>query len=167
MTTEWRPLPEVARAAGVPESTARRHAKGVARDYIPRQAAGRFVLFDLGVAVPVLRRVAQLFHRGRTQDQVAEILAREFRPVAEYEPQEAAVAIGRHEPPQSPGDALAPALAEILAAYNTLRAELAEERQARAALEDKLRVLEAELIQGKRRQREFERAVENRLKPTK
>ena len=100
MTTEWRPLPEVARAAGVPESTTRRHAKGVARDYIPRQAAGRFVLFDMAVAVPILRRVAELFHRGRTQDQVAETLAREFQPVVELEPADAVVAVERHAPPR-------------------------------------------------------------------
>jgi uncharacterized protein involved in exopolysaccharide biosynthesis len=77
------------------------------------------------------------------------------------------VAVERHQPPRDQAQAFAPAVAEIMTAYNQLRAELDQERQARAALEQKLLVLEAELVQGKRRQREFERAVEGRLKPTK
>jgi hypothetical protein len=166
MSTAWRPLPEVARASGVPESTARRYARGVALPYLPTQAAGRYLLFDQAVAVPILRRVAELYHRGRTQDQEVEILAREFMPIMELEAPDAVVAVERHQPPRDPDGGWPAVLRELLTAHNALRAELAEERQARAALEDKLRVLEAELIQGKRRQREFERAVEGRLKPT-
>lgn len=164
---EWRPLPEVARAAGVPESTARRHVRGVAQPYLPAQAAGRYLLFDQAVAVPILRRVAELYHRGRTQDQVAETLAREFQAVVELEPHDAVVAIERHAPPQAPDAGWPAVLREVLATCNGLRAELAEERAARVALEQKLLVMEAELVAGKRRSREFERAVEEKLKPSK
>lgn len=157
-------MTEVARAAGVPESTARRHAKGVARDYLPTQAAGRYLLFDLAVAVPCLRRVAELFRRGRTHEQVAETLAREFPPVVELEAADAVVAVERHQPPRDQAQAFAPALAEIMTAYNQLRAELDQERAARVALEQKLLVLEAELVAGKRRAREFEADLLNRLK---
>ena len=160
--TVWKPLSELARAAGLPESTARRYARGVALPYMMTQAAGRFMMYDLTTAVPILRRVAELFRQGRPQEQVAEILGREFRLVVELEPADTMVVVERHAPPQA--QAFAPALAEILTAYNTLRAELADERQARAALEQKLLVLEAELTQGKRRQREFERAVDAKLK---
>ncbi len=156
-------MPEVARAAGVPESTARRHAKGVARDYLPTQAAGRYLLFDQSVAVPILRRVAELYHRGRTQDQVAEALAREFQPVVELESHDAVVAIERHQPPQAPDAGWPAVLREVLTACNALRAELAEERAARLALESKLAVLEVELVTAKRRAREFERVVESKL----
>ena len=160
--TDMRPMAELARAAGLPESTARRYARGPARDYLPTTSHGRFVLYDLAVGAPVLRRVAELYRRGRTHEQVVENLARDFVPVVELIP--SVVALGRHEPPQDPGESLAPALVEILAAYNALRAELSEERQARAALEQKLGVLESELVAGKRRQREFEQVVEGKLK---
>lgn len=163
MTTEWRPLPEVARAAGVPESTARRHAKGVARDYLPTQAAGRFVLYDLAVAVPVLRRVAELFRRGQSHAHVADALAREFQPVVELEAPDAVVAVERHQPPQAPDAGWPAVLREVLTACNALRAELDQERAARVALEGKLSVMEVELVTAKRRAREFERVVESKL----
>ena len=157
-----RPLAELARAAGLPESTARRYARGPALPYLTTQAAGRFILYDLAVSVPVLRRVAELFRRGQGHAKVAEILAREFQPIMELVP--AVVEDDRHTPPRDTDNDFAPALAEILAAYNALRAELAEERAARVALESKLAVLESELVAGKRRQREFERVVEGKLK---
>ena len=162
--TDMRPMAELARAAGLPESTARRYARGVARDYLPTTAAGRFILFDMTVAVLVLRRVAELFRRGHGHAHVADALAREFVPVTEYEPVDALVAVDRHAPPQGHESAFAPALAEIMGAYNQIRAELAEERAARVALEAKLAVMEVELVAGKRRAREFERVVEGKLK---
>ena len=161
---EWRPLPDLARAAGVAESTCRRYARGVAQPFLPIQSHGRFVLYDLAVGAPILRRVAELYRRGRTQEQVAESLAREFMPVVELEAPDALVAVERHQPPRDPAGAFAPALAEIMAAYNQIRAELDVERQARAALETKMGVLEAELVASKRRAREFEQVVEGKLK---
>lgn len=160
--TDMRPLAELARASGLPESTARRYARGPALPYLPTTSAGRFVLYDLAVSVPVLRRVAELFRRGQSHAQVAETLAREFQPVVELVP--AMVADDRHAPPRDADHAFAPALAEIMGAYNQIRAELAEERAARVALEGKLAVLESELVAGKRRAREFERVVERKLK---
>lgn len=158
---EWICLSDVAKAADVPESSARRYAR-LAESYLPKRAAGRIVLFDKVVAVPIMRRIGTLFRRGYRAADVELALAQEFeRP---DEPLVDALVEENHEPRLAPVAAVAAAMAEMMAACNALRAELTEERAARLALESKLAVLESELVAGKRRAREFEAAVERKLK---
>ncbi len=149
-------------ATGLAGTTLRRYAKRFP-GFLPVKIGDRAARFQ-PEAVDVFRRIHALYVEGHRTEEIRAILAEEVPQV--HEVATPATTVATIAPP-APDGGWPAVLREVLTAHNALRAELDHERQARAALEDKLRVLEAELVQGKRRQREFERAVENRLKPTK
>lgn len=109
----------------------------------------------------MFRRIHALYVEGKRTEEIQAILAGEVPQVHEVATPAATDAT---LPPQAPDAGWPAVLREVLATCNGLRAELDQERQARAALEQKLLVLESELVAGRRRQREFERAVEDKIK---
>ncbi|MGD9611144.1 MAG: MerR family transcriptional regulator [Desulfovibrionaceae bacterium] len=145
-------------ATGLAGTTLRRYAKRFPA-FLPVKFVDRAARFQPD-AVDVFRRVHALYEAGHRTEEIRAILAEEVPQVHE-------VATVATIAPPAPDGGWPAVLREVLTAHNALRAELDQERQARAALEQKLLVLEAELIQAKRRSREFERAIEGRLKPAK
>ncbi len=147
---------------GLAGTTLRRYAKRFPA-FLPVKIVDRAARFQAD-AVDVFRRIHALYVEGHRTEEIRAILAEEVPQV--HEVATPATTVATIAPPAPEGGWPA-VLRELLATCNGLRAELDQERQARAALEQKLLLLESELILGKRRQRQFERAIEGRLKPTK
>ena len=77
-------LPELARQAGVSESTSRRYAKNFS-EFIPGERKGRVTVYP-SASVTVLQRIKQLYEAGYNTEQVHDRLSEEFDKVIETTP---------------------------------------------------------------------------------
>ncbi len=77
-------LPEIAREAGVSESTCRRYVKNFS-DFIPMESRGRVNLYGSD-AIPVLKRVKELYDAGFNTSEIGVALAQEFSRTIETSP---------------------------------------------------------------------------------
>lgn len=78
-------LPELAREAGISESTARRYCKEFF-NFLPGQKSGRIKTFK-PECIQVLQRIKQLYDEGQETDQVREVLTQEFSQVVDLDRQ--------------------------------------------------------------------------------
>lgn len=76
MTPAKYSLLDLAKAAGMPESTTRRYCR-LFREYIPIEERGR-VKFYHKDAIPILHRVKELFKEGYNSDEINSLLINEF-----------------------------------------------------------------------------------------
>jgi len=81
-----RTLPELAKVAGVSESSARRYVKSFS-EFIPGEHKGRLKVYP-SEAVTVLKRIKQLYDSGYNTESVYDKLSEEFDRVIEASPAE-------------------------------------------------------------------------------
>lgn len=157
-------FPKVAEASGASEATCRRYAKRAPRLFLARTRAG--VTRFPEEAIERFQAAHEWIRSGLRWQEVESLLQERFGLVHEVEPEvevyKAVGASGAQDVLAKLADALA-AIADQKTRIESLEESLAAEAQERQALEQKLKVLEAELVQGKRRQREFEKVVTQRI----
>lgn len=134
---EWISLPEAARQTGIPERSLRRYVDRHA-GFIPTRRHGRTVSID-PAALPILRRLRELYEAGKNAEQVEETLAEAF-------PHTLTVA--------DPALTVLPAeaLRELAATLSVLRREVAGQR---AELAELRRLVDARLPGPGARERLF------------
>lgn len=156
-------FPKVADASGASEATCRRYAKRAPRLFLARTRAG--VTRFPEAAVERFQAAHEGMKAGLRWQEVESLLQERFGLVHEVETEvevyKAVGASGAQDILSKLTDALA-AIADQKTRIESLETSLIVEAQERQAMEQKLRVLEAELVQGKRRQREFERSMDKK-----
>lgn len=157
-------FPKVAEASGASEATCRRYAKRAPRLFLARTRAGVTRFPD--EAVERFQAAHEGMRAGLRWQEVESLLQERFGLVhdteAEVEIYKAVGASGAQDILAKLADALA-AIADQKGRIESLEESLSSEAQERQALEQKLKVLEAELVAGKRRSREFERYIEEKV----
>jgi len=84
-------LPEIARLAGLPETTARRYARQYA-DFLPSHSQGRVKKFK-PECVRIMQHIKNLYDEGMSQEVVRDVLSKEYSRLVDTD---------HHEPPLLP-----------------------------------------------------------------
>lgn len=80
-------LPDIAREAGVSESTCRRYVKNFSA-FIPMESRGRVNLYHTD-SIPVLKRIKHLYDMGYATQEVWDIVSQDFDQIIETSPMSA------------------------------------------------------------------------------
>lgn len=156
---DWHTVSRAALETAVCENTIRRHLKRFREFLKARKVSG--VVRIPPDTVEALREIVRYYDQGLRVDEVRARLLTRYRPQYETE----AVPPTDLMQGQSTGvSELAKALSDIAALAVDQRAALERLESRNVELEGKLKVLEAELIAGKQRAREFERAIEAKVR---
>ena len=79
-------LPEIARLAGLPETTARRYARQYA-DFLPSHSQGRVKKFK-PECVRIMQHIKNLYDEGMSQEVVRDVLGKEYSRIIDTDHQE-------------------------------------------------------------------------------
>ena len=79
-------LPEIARLAGLPETTARRYARQYA-DFLPSHSQGRVKKFK-PECVRIMQHIKNLYDEGMSQEVVRDVLSKEYSRLVDTDHQE-------------------------------------------------------------------------------
>jgi hypothetical protein len=156
---EWWTVSRAASETAVCENTIRRHLKRF-REFLKARKVSGTVRIPPDT-VEALKEIVRDYDKGLRVDEVRARLLTRYRP--QYET-EAAPPTDLMQGQTTGVSELAKALSDLAALAVDQRAALERLETRNTELEGKLKVLEAELIAGKQRAREFERSVEAKLR---
>ncbi|WP_027185666.1 MerR family transcriptional regulator [Desulfovibrio inopinatus] len=167
-------LKNIAKKLGRPESTLRWWRDRFA-EYVPWSGEGRTRMYP-PEAVKVFAFIEKAYKRGDNATQIKAGLSQRFpvdtsTAMAQYRSKSATQRQGNDLVPMDMAgmildqrEAIAMLTQRLAQQEAAFKADIDQEREARLALENKLGVLEAELVAGKRRQREFEAHMADKIK---